>query len=120
MSKSVTYVFDEIFPFTAGGKTLDVCISGEAEVSYSGDTDAADWRVSEIYLNSHEFVDGKVKRDRHVIDTDHPLYSVIEDHIENDSDGIYELISKDEDDGYDAWMSDAYDRDRDDRITGDL
>ena len=49
------------------------------------------------------------------------LFHLISDAVEEDRDEILEAkVREEEENERDAWLSDAYDRDRDDAITGDL
>ena len=113
MSFKFTYDLDEFYPFP----DLAVVVYGDVIPDVTSSSYGVDYSVHMITICGKE-----TNMPPRVLSKDEPLYKIIEDalHTSDVSEHIEEKVKEYEANEYDAWMSDAYDRDRDDRMTGDL
>ena len=105
---------------------LGIYVYGEAELKYEKSGEGYYFTVETISISPHRAGGNMLVINKSIIkdkpdSRDAMLFHLIADAVEEDSDEILEAkVREEEESERDAWLSDAYDRDRDDAITGDL
>lgn len=105
---------------------LGIYVYGEADLTYEQSGDSYYFTVVEITIAPYHAGGSTYSIKRSILkdkpnSRDAMLFHLIADAVEEDREEIIaRKIEEDEEDRRDAWLSDAYDRMKDDRATGDL
>jgi hypothetical protein len=105
---------------------VGIYVYGEADLTYEKSGEGYHFSVETISISPHRVGGNMLVISKSILkenpnSRDAMLFQLIADAIEEDRDeSIEDKIHEQEANELDAWLSDAYDRDRDDRMTGDL
>ena len=105
---------------------LGIYVYGEAELKYEKSGEGYYFTVDTISISPHRVGGNMLVINKSILkekpdSRDAMLFHLIADAVAEDRDEILEAkVREEEENERDAWLSDAYDRDRDDAITGDL
>lgn len=109
-------------------ENMGIYVYGEAELKYKASDDDLEFHVSEISICPYTPGTGAYTINKKILiespgSRDAMLFILISDAVEEDREEVVRrAIEEDlerELSALDAWIQDAYDRERDDRITGD-